>query len=61
MPGWLQYNTYELFYRYFVEILQTLFLTGNIYEVIIPNTLSMILVGSIIFIIILKITRKRLD
>jgi len=61
MPQWLQYITYALPARYFVEILQTLFLTGNIYEIIVPNTLSMLLVGGIFFTLVLKVTRKRLD
>jgi len=61
MPQWLQMITYALPARYFVEILQTLFLSGNIYEVILPNTLAMIAVGIILFSIILKVTRKRLD
>jgi len=61
MPQWLQTITYALPARYFVEILQTLFLTGNIYEVIIPNTIAMIVVGAVFITIILKVTRKRLD
>lgn len=61
MPQWLQYITYILPARYFVEILQTLFLTGNIYEVIIPNVIAMLIVGTLIFTVIIKITRKRLD
>jgi len=61
MPWWLQYITHIIPARYFISILQTLFLTGDIYAVIIPNLLSMVLIGSIIFGIIVKITRKRLD
>ncbi len=61
MPPWLQYITYVLPARYFVEILQTLFLTGNIYEVIIPNTLAMIAAGTVFFTVIMIITKKRLD
>jgi len=61
MPLWLQTITYALPVRYFVEILQTLFLSGDIYGVIVPNMLYMSLVGMIIFTVILKITRKRLD
>lgn len=61
MPTWLQFITYALPARYFVEILQTLFLSGNIYKVIVPNIFYMIIVGSVIFTVILKITRKRLD
>ena len=61
MPTWLQYLTHIIPARYFVEILQSLFLSGDIYEVIIPNAIAMLIVGVIIFLIILKITRKRLD
>jgi len=61
MPQWLQTITYILPARYFVEILQTLFLGGNIYEVILPNTLAMIAVGGVIFTVILRITKKRLE
>lgn len=61
MPVWLQTITYGLPARYFVEILQTLFLSGDIYSVILPNTLWMLVVGTVIFTVILKITRKRLD
>lgn len=61
MPWWLQYITHAIPARYFISILQTLFLAGDIYEVIIPNLLIMLLLGSILFAIILKITKKRLD
>ncbi|MCX6075879.1 MAG: ABC transporter permease [Campylobacterales bacterium] len=61
MPLWLQYITHSIPARYFIEILQTLFLAGDIYEVIIPNLLAMLFIGSLLFTIILKITRKRLD
>lgn len=61
MPWWLQNITHIIAAKYFIAILQTLFLTGNIYEVILPNLLAMFILGSFIFIIIVKITRKRLD
>jgi ABC-2 type transport system permease protein len=61
MPPWLQNITYLLPARYLVEILQTLFLAGDIYEIILPNIAAMLLVGVVLFSIILKITRKRLD
>lgn len=61
MPQWLQYITYILPVRYFVEISQTLFLTGDVYEVIIPNTLAMFSIGIVFFIIVLKVTRKRVE
>jgi len=61
MPWWLQYITYIIPAKYFIAILQTLFLTGDIYEVILPNLMAMLILGSIVFAIILKISRKRLD
>jgi ABC-2 type transport system permease protein len=61
MPWWLQTITHVIPAKYFISILQTLFLSGNIYEVILPNLIAMLLLGSIVFAVILKITRKRLD
>jgi ABC-2 type transport system permease protein len=61
MPWWLQYITHIIPARYYVSILQTLFLTGDIYAVVIPNLIAMLILGSFFFAIILKITRKRLD
>ena len=61
MPWWLQYITHIIPAKYFIAILQTLFLSGNIYEVILPNLIAMLILGSIVFAVILKITRKRLD
>lgn len=61
MPLWLQYLTHIIPARYFVEILQCIFLSGDVYEVILPNVLAMLIVGTVIFSVILKITRKRLD
>ncbi|MDO8455209.1 MAG: ABC transporter permease [Sulfurimonas sp.] len=61
MPLWLQYMTHAIPARYFIEILQTLFLAGDIYEVIFPNLLAMLFLGAFLFAVILKIIRKRLD
>ena len=61
MPSWLQFLTHVIPARYFIEILQCIFLSGDIYGVIIPNVLAMLIVGAVIFLVIFKITRKRLD
>ncbi|WP_228156404.1 ABC transporter permease [Arcobacter caeni] len=61
MPLWLQYLTHIIPARYFIEVLQCIFLSGDIYEVILPNLFSLLIVGTVIFVIIIKITRKRLD
>jgi ABC-2 type transport system permease protein len=47
--------------RYFVSLLQTFFLVGNVWTLIIPNSLAMILIGSVIYIITSRKTTKRLD
>jgi ABC-2 type transport system permease protein len=42
MPGWLQNLTYLVSARYFIVILHTLFLAGDVGSVIWPNTLAML-------------------
>ncbi len=61
MPIWLQYFTLAIPARYLVAVLQTLFLSGDIYAVILPNLAAITAVGMVIFGVIYKITRKRLD
>jgi ABC-2 type transport system permease protein len=47
--------------RYFVQSLQTLFLVGNVWSIILLNTAVMFLFGFVLFYIIVKKTVKRLD
>ena len=61
MPQWLQHITVIIPARYFIPILQTLFLSGDYYNLILPNLAYMFGLGLIFFIIIVKITKKRLD
>jgi ABC-2 type transport system permease protein len=61
MPEWIVPLTHIIPAKYFVTVLQTLFLSGNIAHIIIPNLLSMLLLGSVIFALVIKKTRKRLD
>lgn len=61
MPPIIQFITYLIPARYFVACLQTIFLTGNIAAVIVPNTLYMLLIGIVIMVAVTKITVKRLD
>ena len=49
MPQWLQYITLIVPARYFVESLQTIFLTGNIYEIFIFDIIAMILISILFF------------
>lgn len=46
MPTWLQWLTHLVAARYFVAILQTLFLAGNVWSVILPNALALLLMAS---------------
>ena len=61
MPGWLQLLTRLVPARYFVSSLQTLFLAGNVWPILLPNLAS--LVGFALFFsgVTLLRTRRRLD
>ncbi len=61
MPQAIQYLTYLLPARYFVASLQTLFLVGDVREVILPNTLAMLFLGILLFMLTARFTVKRLD
>jgi ABC-2 type transport system permease protein len=41
MPTWLRLITYALPARYYVALLQSVFLAGNVWSVIVPNTLTL--------------------
>ncbi|MFA7522227.1 MAG: ABC transporter permease [Halothiobacillaceae bacterium] len=61
MPGWLQAFTHVIGARYFVTLLQTLFLAGTIWAVILPNALALA-VMAIFFIGVSRLRmHKRLD
>jgi ABC-2 type transport system permease protein len=61
MPAAVRAITYFMPARYFVALLQTLFLAGDVWPVILPNTL--VLAGMAIGLLLLtrRITRKKLD
>ncbi len=61
MPKIIQLITYLIPARYFVTCLQTIFLTGNVWAVLIPNTLIMLFIGSLFLIGVILVTKKRLD
>jgi ABC-2 type transport system permease protein len=45
MPGWLQNLTYLVSARYFIVILHTLFLAGDVAAVLWPNTLALLAIA----------------
>lgn len=61
MPKVIQWITFIVPARYFVSSLQTLFLVGDVYQLIWSNLIPMILIGLLIFFITSRKTVKRLD
>ncbi|KGP62686.1 membrane protein [Legionella norrlandica] len=61
MPKPIQWLTHLFAARYFVTSLQTLFLTGTIWSLLIRCLLAIALIGFVFFLITAHKTRKRLD
>ena len=61
MPYWIQLLTYAIPAKYFVQCLQTLFLVGNVWNLLLYNMLFMFIFGLILFNITVHKTVKRLD
>ncbi len=61
MPPWLQAITLAIPARYMNVSLQTVFLAGDLWPVLIPNMLFMLAVGALFFGLTWRRLRKRLD
>ena len=61
MPPVVQAITHIVVARYFVAIVQTLFLAGNVWSVILPNALALAIMVVIFLGITWRKSRKRLD
>jgi ABC-2 type transport system permease protein len=61
MPTAIRLITYVLPARYYVTLLQTIFLAGNVWGVIIPNMLALLTMIVLLGIGSRAVTRKRLD
>ncbi len=61
MPAPIQLITHIVAARYFVAVLQSLFLAGNVWSVILPNTLALLLMAIFFLGMARKRIRKRLD
>lgn len=61
MPAVVQWITHVIAARYFVAILQTLFLAGNVWEVIIPNAVALALMAVFFLGMTWRKTPKRLE
>lgn len=61
MPGPIQAVTHIIAARYYVAILQTLFLAGNVWSVILPNAAALGVMAFLFLGLVWKKTRKTLD
>jgi ABC-2 type transport system permease protein len=61
MPVWIQWLTYVVPAKYFVQALQCLFLVGNVWDLILYDMVFIVGIGSVFFLIAAKKTVKRLD
>ncbi len=61
MPPLIQWITYLVPARYFVDIIQSIFLAGNVWPIIIKNCLFLILMSLVFFALIMKKSHKRLE
>ncbi|MGW8160834.1 MAG: ABC transporter permease [Desulfobulbales bacterium] len=61
MPPVVQGITYLIAARYYVAILQTLFLVGNVWTIILPNALALLLMALFFLGVVFKKTSKRLE
>ena len=61
MPWPIQLVTYALPPRYYVSCLQTLFLAGDVPEVLVPNGLALAAMAALLFVLVARTTRLRLE
>jgi ABC-2 type transport system permease protein len=61
MPAWLRAITYVVPARYLVAILQTLFLAGDVWAVILPNLAALAAAAILAVVGTVLVTRRRLD
>ena len=61
MPAIVQFITHFIVARYFVAIVQTLFMAGNVWSVVLPNVLALAVLAVFFMGITWKKSRKRLE
>jgi ABC-2 type transport system permease protein len=61
MPAAVRLITYVLPARYYVALLQSVFLAGNVWSVIVPNTLVLAAMAILLAISSRAVMRKRLN
>ncbi len=61
MPRWIQLITFAVPARYLIPSLQTVFLVGDIWPLILPNIAIMLTFGVGFFVLSFRVTRRSLD
>jgi ABC-2 type transport system permease protein len=61
MPGAIQAVTYLIVARYFIPIVQTLFLAGDVWSIVLPNVLALMLMAAFFLGVTWKKSKKRLE
>lgn len=61
MPKAVQWVTYLIPARYFNTIINNLYMAGNIWEILIPQSLFLFIFGLIVFVFVYRITKERLE
>ncbi|MGD9949520.1 MAG: ABC transporter permease [Desulfobulbus sp.] len=61
MPPVIQWLTHLIAARYYVSILQTLFLVGDVWSVLLPNCVALLIMGLFFHGIVYRKTRKKLE
>jgi ABC-2 type transport system permease protein len=61
MPAWLQALTHVFPVRYLVSVLQTLFLAGTVWQLVLPNLAALALAALVAVGATVAVTRRRLD
>ncbi|MBI4183463.1 MAG: ABC transporter permease [Proteobacteria bacterium] len=60
-PGWVQAISYAIAARYFIAILKTVFLAGDVWAVILPNSLALFAMAAVLLALARALTRRRLE
>jgi len=61
MPRVIQIITYVVPARYFNAGLQTVFLAGDVWPLLLPSMGAMLLIGAVLFVLVVRKTRKSLE
>ena len=59
-PGPIQWISHLVPARYFVSLLHTLFLAGNVWPVLLPNLAGLALIATVLLLGVVRLNRKRL-